>query len=62
MQRFRRQHVNGSKTLLRLARNQFQTNLPLIWKRRSRKNLVLVKSEFLGQFVQKLTADYQYSR
>ena len=62
MQRFRRQHVNGSKTLLRLARNQFQTNLPLIWKRRSRKNLVLVRSEFLGQFVHTLTADYQYSR
>ena len=30
MQRFGRQHVNGSKTLLRSARNQSHTNLPLI--------------------------------
>ena len=62
MQRFGRQHVNGTKKLLRSARKQFQTNLPLIWKRRSRKRLVLVRSKFLGQFVNTLTADYQYSR
>ena len=62
MQRFGRQHVNGSKTLLRLVRNQFHTNFPLIQEIRRRKRLVLVKSQFLGQFVNKLTADYQYSR
>ena len=30
MQRFGRQHVNGSQTLLRSARNQLHTTLPLI--------------------------------
>ena len=62
MQRFRRQHANGSQTLLRQVRNQFNRNLPLIWERRIRKRLVLVRSEFLGQFVNTLTADYMYSR
>ena len=62
MQRFERQHVNESKTLLRSVRNQFHTNFPLIWERRSQKRLVLVRSEFLGQFVNTLTADYKYSR
>ena len=62
MQRFRRQHANGSQTLLRSVRNQFNRNLPLIWERRIRKRLVLVRSEFLGQFVNTLTADYMYSR
>ena len=62
MQRFGRQHVNGSQTLLRSARNQFHTNLPLIWETRSRKRLVLVRSKFLGHFVNTLTADYQYFR
>ena len=55
MQRFGRQHVNGSKTMLRSAPNQFQTNLPFIWESRSRKRLVLVRSEFLGEFVNTLT-------
>ena len=62
MQDFRTQDVSGSKTLLRSARNQFQTNLPFIWDRRNRKRLALVRSEFLGDFVHTLTADYQYSR
>ena len=62
MQRFRRQHANGSQTLLRSVRNQFNRNIPLIWERRIRKRLVLVRSEFLGQFVNTLTADYMYSR
>ena len=62
MQRFGGQHVSGSQTLLRSARNQFQTNLHLIWERKSRKSFVLVRSKFLGQFVHTLTADYQYSR
>ena len=30
MQRFGRQHVNGSQTVLRSARNQFDAILPLI--------------------------------
>ena len=62
MQSFVRQHVNGSQTLLRSARNQFHTTPLLILVRRSRKMLVLVISELLEQFVNILTADYQYSR
>ena len=61
MQRFGRQHVNGSQTLLRSARNQFHTTLPLILDRGSRQRLVLVRCELLGQFVKTLTADYKYS-
>ena len=62
MQRFGRQHVNMSQKLMRSARNHFHTSLPLIWERRSRKRLVLVRSELLGQFVKTLTADCKYPR
>ena len=62
MQRFGRQHVNGSKTLLKSARNQIRTTFLLIRYRGSRERLVLVSSELLGQFVNTLTADYKYSR
>ena len=60
MQCFGRQHVNMSQTLLRSARNQFHTTLPLIRDRGSRKRLVLVRSELLGHFVNTLIADYMY--
>ena len=59
MQSFERQHVKRSQTLLRSARNQFHTTLPLISERGNRKILVLVRSEILEQFVNTLTADYQ---
>ena len=62
MQRFGRQHVNGSHTLLRSAWNQFHTTLELILDRGSRKRVVLVTSELLGRLVNTLTADYKYSR
>ena len=62
MPRFERQHVNGSQSLLGSARNQFHTTVPSVWDRGSRKRLVLVISELLGQFVNILTADYKYSR
>ena len=62
MQRFGKQHVNGYQKLLRSARNQFHTTFPLILDRGSRKRLVLVRSEVVGQFVKILTADYMYSR
>ena len=62
MQRFGRQHVNGSQTLLRSARNQIHTTLQLILERGRWKRLVLVISELLAQFVKTLTADYRYSR
>ena len=62
MQRFGRQHVTGSQTLLRSARNQLHTTFPLFSDRGSRNRLLLVRSELLGQFVNTLTADYKYSR
>ena len=51
MQRFGRQHVNGSQALLRSARNHIHTTLLLILDRGSRKRLALVRSELLGEFV-----------
>ena len=62
MQRFGRQHGNGSQTPPRSARNHFDTTIPLICGRTSRKRLVLVRSEVLGQFVNTMTADYKYFR
>ena len=62
MKRFGTQHVNVSQILLRSARNQFPTGLPLILDRGTRKRLVLVRSELLGQLFNTLTADYKYSR
>ena len=61
MQRFDSEHDNGSQTLLRSARNNFYTTIPLIWDRKSRNRLVLVGSEVLGQLVNTLTADYKHS-
>ena len=62
MQRFGSQHVNESQTLLRSSRNHFHTTITLIWGRTSRKRLVLVRSEVLGQFVNTITAVYNYIR
>ena len=62
MQRFGSQHDNGSQTLLRSAQNQIHTTLPLILDKLRRKRLFLVRSEVVGQFVNTLTADYEYSR
>ena len=61
MERFGRQDFDESRTLLRSARNQFYTILPLISDRGSTKTLVLVISDLLEQFVNTLTADYKYS-
>ena len=62
MQRFGSHHVKGSQTLLRSAQNHFHTSIPLILGRTSRKRLVLVRSEVLGQFVNTMTAVYNYFR
>ena len=62
MQRFDSQHGNGSQTLPRSARNHFDTTIPLISSRASRKRLVLVRSQVLGQFVNTMTADQKYFR
>ena len=61
MQRFDSEHDNGSKTLLRSARNNFYTTIQLISDRTNRNRLVLVRSEVLGQLVDNLTADYKHS-
>ena len=61
MQRFDSEHDNESQILLRSARNNFYTTIPLIWDRTSRNRLVLVRSEVLGQLVNTLTADYKHS-
>ena len=60
MQRFGSQHGNGSQTLARSARNNFDTTIPLFQGRTSKKRLVLVRSEVLGQFVNTMAADYKY--
>ena len=60
MIRFEGQHVNGSQTLLTFEGNIFYTTIPLIRGKTSRKRLVLVRCEVLGQFLNKMTADYNY--
>ena len=62
MQRFGSQHGNVSQTPPRYSRNHFDTTIPLISSRASRKRLVLVRSQVLGQFVNTMTADYKYFR
>ena len=62
MQRFGSQHGNGYQTLLRSALNYFYTTIPLVCCRTSRKRLVLVRSEVLGQFANTSTVHYKYSR
>ena len=42
--------------------NEIHTTLPLILDRRCSKRLILVTPEHLEQFVNTMTADYQYSR
>ena len=61
MQRFDSEHDNGSRTLLRSARNNFYTTIQLIRDRTNRNRLVLVRYEILGQLVKTLTADYKHS-
>ena len=58
MQHLGNQHVTGSQTLLRSSRNHFHTTIPLICGRASRKRLVLVRSEVLEKFVNKMNAVY----
>ena len=61
MQRFDSEHDNASQTLLRSARNNFYTTIPLMSERTSRNSLVLVRSEVLGQLVNNLPADCKHS-
>ena len=61
MQRFDSEHDNGSQTLLRSARNNFYTTIPLMSEGTSRNRLVLVRSEVLGQLVNNLPPDYKHT-
>ena len=55
------QHVKGSETLLKSARQYFCHIFWSLWKEISSKNSVLVVSEILRLFVNILTPDDKYS-
>ena len=61
MQRFDSENDNGSRTLLRSARNNFYTTIQLILEETNTNRLVLVRYEILGKLVNTLTADYKHS-
>ena len=56
------QPVNGKETLLKSARHYYYAIFPWIWDKLSWKKCALVRSKILGLFVNKLTAEYTYSR
>ena len=56
------QRVNGSQTLLKIARHHFYTTVLLIWDKLSWKKLLLVTFQVLVLFVNTLTPDDMYSR
>ena len=58
---FGSQHVNGSQTLLKLARLRFYLIVPSIWDKLSWKKLHLVRSEILELFFSRLTANDKYT-
>ena len=55
------QHVKGSKTPFKFARQYFCHILWSLWEKMSSKNSVLVVSEMLSLFVNILTLDEKYS-
>ena len=55
------QHVKGSETLLKSARQYFCHIFWSLWKNMSSKNSLLVVSEILRLFVNILTPDEKYS-
>ena len=55
------QHVKGSETLLKSARQYFCHIFWSLWKKISSKNSVLVVSEILRLFVNILTPDDKHS-
>ena len=55
------QHVEGSKTLLKSARQYFCHIFWSLWKKMSSKNSVLVVSEILRLFVNIVTPNDKYS-
>ena len=59
---FSNQPVDGYQTLLKSVRHYYYPIFPWIWDKLSWKNAALVRSKTLGLFVNKLTAEYKYSR
>ena len=55
------QHVKGSETLLKFARQQFCHIFLLFWKNFNSRNALLVASEILRLFANILTPDDKYS-
>ena len=56
------QRVDWSQILLKYARHQFSTTVPLISDKLSWKKLLLVTSEMLALLLNTLTADGKYFR
>ena len=56
------QCVHGRQTLLKLARQHFHPNFPLIKEKMSSKTSLPLWCEILGLFGKTLTADHMYSR
>ena len=59
---FGNQPVDGYQTLLKSVQHYYYPIFPWIWDKLSWKNAALVRSKILGLFVNKLTAEYKYSR
>ena len=59
---FGNQPVNGYETLVKSARHYYYPIFPRISDKLSWKKSPLVRSKILGLFVNKLTAEYTYSR
>ena len=55
------EHVKGSETLHKSAREYFCHIFWSLWKKISLKNSVLVSSEIFRRFVNILTPNYKYS-
>ena len=59
---FGNQLVDGYQALLKFVRHYYYPIFPWIWDTLSWKKSALVRYKILGLFVNKLTAEYQYSR
>ena len=54
------QRDNGSQTVSKSAKDHFFANFSSFWNRKSWETSLLVRSEFLGLFVNPFTADERY--
>ena len=58
---FESQRFNGSQSPLKSARHHFYTIVPLIWDKLSGKQLLLVRFEIVGLFLNKMTTNEKIS-